>query len=383
MECFMVKITIIGWYGTETIGDRAILAGLFSILKESAEDFEIQLGCLYPFFTERTLLEDEEFFKLCSGADTLRISLFDSSHPQALKQAIRNCDWLVVGGGPLEDIPCLFMLEYALIKARKLKKRTLLLGCGIGPLYKKIYQKSVLQIIRHADVCIFRDHKSRLVYEELSGTSGTTQAAIDPAVFALELFKQHYFPLEKQNIQVVSVRQFPAEYKIHSSINGDRIDQKIIGIIHWLAQEKDMPILLLPMHYWGIGDDDRQFMNRIRFATPHPSLQVQNAPLNTVDTMKQFASAATCIGMRYHAVVFQTLLNGKNMILDYTDPQTGKIGNFLEQIQASSFYQTSYLNLQASSPTETTFPLIPFTLDSSIIQNFRRQYLHQLQNLNL
>lgn len=27
-----MKITIIGWYGTETIGDRAILAGLFSFL---------------------------------------------------------------------------------------------------------------------------------------------------------------------------------------------------------------------------------------------------------------------------------------------------------------------------------------------------------------
>lgn len=379
----MVKITIIGWYGTETIGDRAILAGLFSILKESAEDFEIQLGCLYPFFTERTLLEDEEFFKLCSGADTLRISLFDSSRPQALKQAIQNCDWLVVGGGPLEDIPCLFMLEYALIKARKLKKRTLLLGCGIGPLYKKIYQKSVLQIIQHADVCIFRDHKSRLVYEELSGISGTTQAAIDPAVFALDLFKRHYSSPEKQNVQVVSVRQFPAEYKIHSSIDGNRIDEKIIGIIHRLAQEKDMPILLLPMHYWGIGDDDRQFMNRIRFANPRLSLQVQNAPLSTVETMKQFASAAACLGMRYHSVVFQTLLNGKNMILDYTDPQTGKIGNFLEQIRASSFYQTSYLNLQTSSPAEIAFPIAPFTLDPIILQNFKKQYINPLKNPSL
>lgn len=26
----MVKIAIIGWYGTETIGDRAILAGILS-----------------------------------------------------------------------------------------------------------------------------------------------------------------------------------------------------------------------------------------------------------------------------------------------------------------------------------------------------------------
>ncbi len=46
----MVKIAIIGWYGTETIGDRAILAGILSILNKAYGAYDVKLGSIYPFF---------------------------------------------------------------------------------------------------------------------------------------------------------------------------------------------------------------------------------------------------------------------------------------------------------------------------------------------
>jgi polysaccharide pyruvyl transferase WcaK-like protein len=55
-----MNITIIGWYGTETVGDRGILAGILDIINISEVD-NIFLGSLYPFFTERTLSEDYYF----------------------------------------------------------------------------------------------------------------------------------------------------------------------------------------------------------------------------------------------------------------------------------------------------------------------------------
>lgn len=57
-----MEITIIGWYGTETIGDRAILAGIISLLSKSISNLSIRLGSLYPFYSERTLYEDSDFF---------------------------------------------------------------------------------------------------------------------------------------------------------------------------------------------------------------------------------------------------------------------------------------------------------------------------------
>ncbi len=44
-----MRILIIGWYGTETIGDRAILAGLISFFSKVYRCFEIKIGSLYPF----------------------------------------------------------------------------------------------------------------------------------------------------------------------------------------------------------------------------------------------------------------------------------------------------------------------------------------------
>ena len=65
-----MKITIIGWYGTETIGDRAILTGIFSFFNQLFNKIEIKLGSLYPFFSKRTLNEDYSFY-VKSRRDTI------------------------------------------------------------------------------------------------------------------------------------------------------------------------------------------------------------------------------------------------------------------------------------------------------------------------
>lgn len=46
----MKKICILGWYGTETIGDRAILDGIFILLDKVFCEYELYLGSLNPFF---------------------------------------------------------------------------------------------------------------------------------------------------------------------------------------------------------------------------------------------------------------------------------------------------------------------------------------------
>ena len=111
-----MRITIIGWYGTETIGDRAILAGLISFFSKSFKSFEIKLGSLYPFFSERTLNEDCAFYKEITGKG-YDIKIFNSKKPKELVNAIKNSDLIVMGGGPLMDLNELFMVEYAFKKA--------------------------------------------------------------------------------------------------------------------------------------------------------------------------------------------------------------------------------------------------------------------------
>ncbi len=83
-----MNICVLGWYGTETIGDRAILAGLIHFFNETFASYELQLGSLNPFFSRRTFIEDQHLY-----GSQAQLSLFDSTDSKQLDFAIQKADW--------------------------------------------------------------------------------------------------------------------------------------------------------------------------------------------------------------------------------------------------------------------------------------------------
>lgn len=369
----MVKITIIGWYGTETIGDRAILAGICSILRKNFGTFSLELGTMYPFFSERTLIEDYFFLTVCAANKKLAISLFDTQNIKSLRNAIRNCDVLVMGGGPLMGFWSMYMIEYAFSKARKMGKKTMVLGCGVGPMIKREYEKCLVNIIRKSDVTIFRDIQSAREYQRISKDTKELPAAIDPAAIAVRIFNKNNKNTEKQEHIVACIRDFPAEYKINSQVNVHIINWRLASCIAHLQQSTDRLVKLIPMHYFAVGEDDRKYMNQLKFRLNNDRIVVQNAPLTLEETLVEFSNASACIGMRFHSVVLQTLLNGKNLVLDYTDPEKGKIVGFLKSIQAFDYYKESYVNLQTSDLIPS-FQDAPFIPDNKVLNRLINTY---------
>lgn len=375
----MVKIALIGWYGTETIGDRAILAGLFHLFSEVYDGFETMLGSIYPFFTERTMLEDRAFLQLCSGKRELSVSLFNSLKIRELNAAIEKCDILAVGGGPFFDSYCMFMLEYAFKLAKKKGKKTMVLGCGVGPLNKKLFQRTMISVVNHSDVCVFRDERSQIQYNQVSGQKKDTFVSIDPAVFAVDIFKRCYsdIPVEKDQL-IVNVRKFPSIYKHQSFYSEDEIDLRVQKLVATIQHETDLKLYLVPMHYFEIGLDDRSLMNQWKQAGLIDISRVQNEPLNTAQTMRVFAGSTLCVGMRFHAVLMQTMLCGKNIILDYTDLEKGKIGGFLNQIRAMDHYSGTYINLQQNWMEAIDYDPEPFRIPDGIVEEYRLIYIKAL-----
>ncbi len=374
-----MKISIIGWYGTETIGDRAILCSILSLCKSSFDDIEIKLGSIYPFFTERTLQEDENFIRQMLDTDSLPVELFSTKKPQDLNQAILWCDVLMIGGGPFEDIPSMFMLEYAFSFAKRNHKKCAVIGCGFGPLYKKSYQKSAAHIIDMSDITVLRDEISVKEYERFSHKAHECLFAVDPSVFCLSFYKKKNLAIEEERHIIASLRSFPQEYKIHKNIDVACVNNRISELLSKLTENLSVPVLLYPMHYFKIGDDDRYFLNELKFSGAY-SYDVQNMPLTLEETMRLVLSSAYCIGMRFHSVVFQTVLNGQNYIFDYTDPDTGKIGGFIRQIEASKFYRNRYCNIQRDARVPE-FSNDRFNLSDSYIEQQRKIYINALSAL--
>lgn len=355
-----MRIAVIGWYGTETIGDRGILAGLISFFAQSYGDFELLLGSLHPFFSERTLDEDDAFYKQTTGKD-IKLSLFDSTKPKELDRAIRSADLVAMGGGPLMGMDALFMVEYAFKKAKKTGKKTALLGCGVGPLFQKKYQRSVLRISRHSDIVILRDTVSKTTLESIYAKFGQVfnaekvDTSYDPAAEAALLFKRFY-EIKEEAFVAVNLREFPLSYS--ENREGGHINDALEDFTKETALKYcNRPIRLIPMHYFHVGGDDRVYLNSIAQKLKLPNVEVQNSNLSLQETMRVYASAYFNIGMRFHSVVLQTILSGKNYVLDYTEPKKGKIYGFLQDIDPNGFYEDRYIALQQDG------------IDTAILQN--------------
>lgn len=349
-----MKITIIGWYGTETIGDRAILAGLMSFFHKSYANFEIKLGSLYPFFSERTINEDYSFYKEIIKKD-IKIDIFNSKDAKELLSAIKDSDLVAMGGGPLMDLNELFMIEYAFKKAKNLGIKTALLGCGVGPLFHKKYRKSVLNISLHSDIIILRDNKSKdnleEIYKEFNKTfnSSLVKVSYDPAVECTLQFNRLHTKINKDYI-AVNLREFPLEY--NKNKDSKNINEELKSFIEGISDKfKDREIRLIPMHYFHIGGDDRVFLNGIALELQKENIKVQNPNLTLKETMEVYSNACFNIGMRFHSVVLQTISSGKNYVLDYTEPKKGKIFGFLSDIDIDRFYDERYISLQEDKIT--------------------------------
>lgn len=358
-----VKITIIGWYGTETIGDRAILAGIFTFFKKAFGEFEVNLGSLYPFFTKRTLNEDNNFWEE-SCNHTFPVKLFDSKKVQELDKAIKDSDLVVMGGGPLMHIEPLFMVEYALKKAKKLGKTTALLGCGVGPIFPKKFKKSLINIANSSDLILLRDSFSKKYLEDIFDEYAATlqkkiYLSLDPAVQCAKDFNRLFRKDVELDTIAVNLRDFPQDYSKNKK-NMD-INKNLYEFVDSLASNfHQYNISLVPMHYFHIGNDDREFLNKIRFELDRKNISVQNKPLSMVETMKVYSQAKFNIGMRFHSVVFQTMVSGKNFVIDYTEPNKGKIAGFLNDIDPAGFYSDKYICLQSDEISTSKFSATMF-----------------------
>lgn len=378
-------ITIIGWYGTETIGDRAILTGLISFFNKSYENFEIKLGSLYPFFSERTVSEDSSLWHKIIGKE-LKIDIFDSKDYSQLDKAIINSDLVIMGGGPLMHISEMYMIEYAFKRAKKLNTETGLIGCGVGPIFTKKFKKSLINIVQNSDLIILRDNASKKnledVFDEFNKTYdfNTVYISYDPAVECC-LESNKFLGSEKSSDIIVNLREFPKDYSLEES---NLINESLKEFINKLSQRYyDNKIVLMPMHYFYIGDDDRYFLNKIKFELNKDNIFVQNENLTLEKTMAIYKNGYFNVGMRFHSVVLQTILSAKNYVLDYTEPNKGKIFGFLKDIDNNGFYYDRYISLQENKANINIINNVEdeFFYDSEDVKKILNIYVQKLKEI--
>lgn len=369
-----MRICIIGWYGTETIGDRAILAGLISIFGKIFGAFSISIGSLYPHFTRRTILEDEEFYLEISDNKLSHISIFDSLDRKQLKFNIKESNILILGGGPLMDIDPMYMLDFAFRYAKKHNIKTSILGCGWGPLNNEKFQVVAYTLIGNSDLTIFRDSTSSEQYMNYCSSHNLRDkevyCSIDPAFFCAQFYKEKY-PQKDSGFVSVNFR----DVSLDQYGGNEEKNEFFFKTVLTKLSELSMPIHLVPMHTFHIGGDDRELLNRLYLMSDDLNMIVHNDPPSLVEVMELYRNSNICVGMRFHSIVLQTILSGKNIIIDYTNPKSGKIISMMRELGMGDEYKNRYCSLLDHSGN------ISFDLDFKF--NINGDYLLKKENIYL
>lgn len=324
------RVLIVGWFGTETAGDKAILASVVQRLKLRSQPPEnIILASLHPFVSRHTLKE--------LGIPELQI--VETFSPEFM-ESCRSCDEVVVGGGPLMDLEILNHILFAFIEARRRNGLTRVEGCGIGPLSDPRFIPVVREILRLANVRTLRDKASAFRCRNEFGLS--SEVVEDPAIDFVRAWMRQS-PDANRNSQVdvaCFLRAWGEDYRGDLSpsqfvLNRNAFELGLVNSLSSLIHKWGLRMALYPMHSFSVGGDDRNFNRRLARRMhegrtfPAGALTVERLPMAPAEILTAMKASKLNVCMRFHSVVFAQTLGVPYIAIDYTGG--GKIRAFLEE----------------------------------------------------
>jgi MoaA/NifB/PqqE/SkfB family radical SAM enzyme/polysaccharide pyruvyl transferase WcaK-like protein len=322
------RLSILGWYGTETLGDKFILAGIIeNLLKEGFLLKDITIISLHPTYTELTLLE--------LGLEG--VAVVDAYNAKNDLSFIGSQDAFVFGGGPLCDIEPMIDVLTIFKNAKRLGKKTLIYGAGIGPLKEKRYVGALNKMLECTDRYSFRDS---LCVRKYMGSVPMLQDAgegcsfIDPATnyirknrglggggpdigrYALFSFRDWLF----MYADGLTREEFCDKNR--------RYEDQMQALVEKTVS-MGMKAVFFPMSTFYIGGDDREyylnFMKRFKDAKDIILVDHEYAPS---EALQYFRGAEFSVCLRFHSVVSSVVMNTPLIALEY-HYGGGKISGFM------------------------------------------------------
>lgn len=307
---------ICGWYGTETLGDKAILAGICTSLRGHIGGIKIYICSLNKYLTEVTVEQMPEL----EGCEVLT---YDEAFDRA--DAV---DYMIFGGGPIMAIPEIGKMEALFLKSKNAGVKTVVAGCGVGPMGEAYINDSIKRLLQMSDVRIYRDKKSFDHVEKMGLKGGEDIIAEDPAFTWIESVAAGV-PYEKGETKklLLGLREFPFEayargfsVEACNNISFNYEDALKKALQYLLKEYSELVIVPIPMCTNHFGDDDRWYYRRILKDLPKNRIDFSmlGAELSPIEYAKAFKSASAAIAMRFHSLVFSIGFSVPVIALDYT-----------------------------------------------------------------
>lgn len=325
-----LTILVCGWYGTETLGDKAILGGVMASIRSVFPDSKLLLASLNLYVSRSTCEQMPELAP---------VEIVDVQ--QAAKR-MGEVALLVFGGGPLMAIDEMADMDALFSIAKGLGVPSVIAGCGVGPLGDAYKNAAIKHLLQSASYRIYRDDSSSKAAQTLGViSSGRDFVAEDPAFewVKINADKCHVTRTNRPTL-LLGLRDWPyREYAAHLS-QPEALDIKhrfeaavILALELVVEREPSLVILPLPMCTNHFGDDDRFFYRKLLTSTPIKKaldrrfLAEELAPIKYLEA---FLEAHVALTMRFHASVFSIACGLPTVALDYTLGQ-GKVASVAQR----------------------------------------------------
>jgi polysaccharide pyruvyl transferase WcaK-like protein/MoaA/NifB/PqqE/SkfB family radical SAM enzyme len=315
-------ILVCGWYGTETLGDKAILAGVTGALRKMYPDAIFHIASLEPYITRLTVAQMPEL----SGA-----------HVVDVKQGLEltgSMDLVVFGGGPVMAVKSLADMLAVFERAAAHGIPTVLAGCGVGPLGSNYQNRMIKRLLELSSARIYRDTRSLEIATAMGVDTGCDLVAEDPA-FSWVADKQTAYHASGSNTGdgetriLLGLRDWPYQQYARelghtraSRIRTDFEEAVIKGLEGLLKANGAVKIIPFPMCSNHYGGDDRWFYRRLFRNTEslRDSLdfRVLSRELTPDEALDVFRTAHAALTMRFHSLVFAAGLGIPAVACDYT-----------------------------------------------------------------
>ncbi|WP_101757757.1 polysaccharide pyruvyl transferase family protein [Oceanicoccus sp. KOV_DT_Chl] len=367
------QVMICGWYGTETLGDKAILGGVVHSLCQTLPDVEICLVSLDPYISDFTCQQMPEL----SGIKVIHLQ-------EALTQ-VSQMDLLLFGGGPLMAVNAILDMLALFQRAACAQVPTILSGCGVGPLGSKLHNRYIERILSLSSIRLYRDEKSKAAAAALGVNTRDDIVTEDPAHVWLRSRKSAVNKVDTgEKYLILGLREWPHQQYSNYSEQQARVlkkqyeEQLLLALGLLVKDDPKLRIIPFPMCTNHHGGDDRWYYRRL-FSGNNPLVDSFKDCLDTFYLTHEvepqqactlFAGADAVLAMRFHSMVFAIEMQSPVLVLDYTLGQ-GKVSTLakrmkiphlsLEEITAQNIADELKAMLSGINPS----PVIPLEKDFS------------------
>ena len=307
------RVTIVGWWGSETTGDVAILGQLLAECAEVAPGVAPTVVSFAPARTHETLRE-------LGRAD---VKLLPLGFRSGWAAATGRC--VVFGGGPLMESPRMPLWAALAALARAAGARVMLYGNGIGPVRRARTERSIAALVELATHRVLRDPRAADWGDGLARRRGAI-VSFDPA-FAFVRERVSAVRRRDPARLALALRFPPASY-----LNGlaredecERLVTVVAAALNRVMSERPLMADGIVMQTGHPDDDDHAVYERLRARLDRPERLRVASGRHTVDhVVRTIESCGAALTVRFHAMIFALAADTPFVAIDYARP-SGKV----------------------------------------------------------